>query len=112
MAQLVVRNLDNGVKEKLRRRAARRRHSLEAEVRDILSDAVALWKRNSTRCCETTSAAASPPSTPWRRKKLRDWPRGGNAGAGLSIFATLRSPVSRSHDERPWRLATYGTSTG
>ena len=46
MAQLVVRNLDNGVKEKLRRRAARRRHSLEAEVRDILSDAVARPESN------------------------------------------------------------------
>src|SRR2546425_2654130 len=41
MAQLVVRNLDNSVKEKLRRRAVRRRRSLEAEVRDILCDAVA-----------------------------------------------------------------------
>jgi antitoxin FitA len=41
MAQLIVRNLDERVKEKLRRRAARRRRSLEAEVRAILSAAVA-----------------------------------------------------------------------
>ena len=41
MAQLVVRHLEDSVKEKLRRRAARRRKSLEAEVRDILRDAVA-----------------------------------------------------------------------
>lgn len=41
MAQLVVRYLEDSVKEKLRRRAARRRRSLEAEVRDILRDAVA-----------------------------------------------------------------------
>ena len=41
MAQLVVRNLEDNVKEKLRRRAARRGRSLEAEVRDILCDAVA-----------------------------------------------------------------------
>jgi plasmid stability protein len=41
VAQLIVRNLDDSVKEKLRRRAARRRRSLEAEVRDILSAAVA-----------------------------------------------------------------------
>ena len=41
MAQLIVRNLDDGVKEKLQRRAARRRRSLEAEVRDILAAAVA-----------------------------------------------------------------------
>ena len=41
VAQLIVRNLEDSVKEKLRRRAARRRRSLEAEVRDILCDAVA-----------------------------------------------------------------------
>lgn len=46
MAQLIVRNLDEGVKEKLRRRAARRQRSLEAEVRDILSDAVARSEPN------------------------------------------------------------------
>jgi plasmid stability protein len=41
VAQLIVRSLADGVKEKLRRRAARRGRSLEAEVRDILCDAVA-----------------------------------------------------------------------
>jgi plasmid stability protein len=41
MAQLVVRYLEDSVKEQLRRRAARHRRSLEAEVRDILRDAVA-----------------------------------------------------------------------
>lgn len=41
MAQLVVRDLEDSVKEQLRRRAARRRRSLEAEVRDILRAAVA-----------------------------------------------------------------------
>ena len=41
VAQLVVRDLEDSVKEKLRRRAASRRRSLEAEVRDILRDAVA-----------------------------------------------------------------------
>ena len=40
MAQLVVRNLDNSVKAKLRRRAIRNGHSMEEEVRDILRDAV------------------------------------------------------------------------
>ena len=46
MAQLIVRNLEDSVKEKLRRRAARRRRSLEAEVRDILRDAVARPESN------------------------------------------------------------------
>ena len=41
MGQLLVRHLDDRVKEKLRRRAARRGRSLEAEVRDILAAAVA-----------------------------------------------------------------------
>lgn len=36
MAQLLVRNLDDDVKERLRRRAARRGHSMEEEARDIL----------------------------------------------------------------------------
>lgn len=40
MAQLVVRNLDDDVKAKLRQRARRRGRSVEAEVRDILADAV------------------------------------------------------------------------
>ncbi len=36
MAQLVIRRIDDDVKERLRRRAARRGRSLEAELRDIL----------------------------------------------------------------------------
>lgn len=40
MAQLVVRNLESDVKEKLRRRAQRHGRSTEEEVRDILRSAV------------------------------------------------------------------------
>jgi antitoxin FitA len=40
MAQLVVRNLDEDVKLRLQRRAARHGRSMEEEVRDILRDAV------------------------------------------------------------------------
>jgi antitoxin FitA len=40
MAQLVVRNLENDVKQRLQRRAARHGRSTEEEVRDILRDAV------------------------------------------------------------------------
>jgi antitoxin FitA len=39
MAQIVVRKLEDEVKESLRRRAARHGRSLEAEVREILRDA-------------------------------------------------------------------------
>jgi plasmid stability protein len=40
MAQVIVRNLDEVVKRKLQRRAARHGRSMEEEVRDILRDAV------------------------------------------------------------------------
>jgi len=40
VAQLVVRDLEDEVKTRLRRRAARRGRSMEEEVRDILRDAV------------------------------------------------------------------------
>ena len=39
MAQLVVRNLENEVKNKLQRRARRHGRSMEEEVRDILRNA-------------------------------------------------------------------------
>ena len=40
MAQVVVRNLDETVKKRLQQRAARRGRSMEAEIRDILAEAV------------------------------------------------------------------------
>ncbi|MGA8903297.1 FitA-like ribbon-helix-helix domain-containing protein [Bradyrhizobium sp.] len=40
MAQIIVRDVDDDVKERLRRRAAQHGQSMEAEVRDILRNAV------------------------------------------------------------------------
>jgi plasmid stability protein len=40
MAQMIVRNLEDAVKRKLQRRAARHGRSMEEEVRDILRNAV------------------------------------------------------------------------
>ena len=40
MAQLIVRNLEEEVKHRLRRRATRHGHSMEEEVREILHDAL------------------------------------------------------------------------
>ncbi len=40
MAQFVVRNIENEVKNRLQRRAARHGRSMEEEVRDILRNAV------------------------------------------------------------------------
>jgi antitoxin FitA len=42
MAQLVVGNLEDDVKARLQRRASRHGRSMEAEVRDILRNAVKL----------------------------------------------------------------------
>ena len=39
MAQVIVRNLDDGVVERLKRRAARQHISLEQSLRDILTEA-------------------------------------------------------------------------
>jgi plasmid stability protein len=41
MATMTIRNVDAGVKERLRVRAARHGRSMEAEARSILSEAVA-----------------------------------------------------------------------
>ncbi|BCJ59541.1 FitA-like ribbon-helix-helix domain-containing protein [Micromonospora endophytica] len=41
MAALSIRDLDDAVKDKLRLRAARHGRSMEAEIRDILTTAVA-----------------------------------------------------------------------
>jgi plasmid stability protein len=41
MATLTIRNVDAGVKERLRVRAARHGRSMEAEARSVLSEAVA-----------------------------------------------------------------------
>jgi len=49
MAQLVVRNIEADVKEKLRRRAIRHGRSMEDEIRDILRDAVKDEGRRSGR---------------------------------------------------------------
>lgn len=40
MAQLIVRNLEDDVKDRLVQRARRHGHSMEEEVRDILRNAV------------------------------------------------------------------------
>lgn len=40
MAQLIVRNIENEVKDRLAQRARRHGHSMEEEVRTILRDAV------------------------------------------------------------------------
>jgi antitoxin FitA len=57
MAQFVVRNLENEVKERLQRRAIRHGRSMEEEVRDILRDAVKVEYRHPTGGLGTEIAA-------------------------------------------------------
>jgi len=40
MAQIIVRDIDDDVKKRLQQRAAQHGRSMEAEVRDILRDAI------------------------------------------------------------------------
>ena len=40
MAQILVRDIEDDVKERLQRRAARHGHSMEAEIRDTLRNVV------------------------------------------------------------------------
>ena len=47
--QIVVRKIEEGVKRKLQRRAAEHGQSMEAEVRDILRDAVKEESRSGKR---------------------------------------------------------------
>ena len=47
MADIVLRNLEDDLKEKLRRRAASNQRSLNAELREIVSSALAQPRRNS-----------------------------------------------------------------
>jgi len=46
MAQVIVRNLEESVKRKLKRRAARHGRSMEEEIRDVLRNAVKDEGRN------------------------------------------------------------------
>ena len=49
MAQLLVRNVDDHLKTRLQRRAKRNRRSMEAEVREILRDALKKEEEGPTR---------------------------------------------------------------
>ena len=47
MADIVLRNLEDDLKEKLRRRAASNQRSMNAELREIVSNALAQPRRTS-----------------------------------------------------------------
>jgi len=64
MAQLLVRNIENRVKERLQRRARRNGRSMEEEVRDILRAAVHKEEKVPAGGLGTELAALFPKSGP------------------------------------------------
>lgn len=59
MAQVLVRNLDDGVVEQLKRSAARHHRSLEAETRSILEDAARRQRLRSDAAAELARLRAA-----------------------------------------------------
>lgn len=57
MAQLVVRNIENRVKERLQRRARRNGRSMEQEVREILREAASREGKSPARGLGTEIAS-------------------------------------------------------
>jgi plasmid stability protein len=64
MAQLLVRNIENGVKARLQRRAKRNGRSMEEEIRDILRAAVHKDENKSEFGLGTELAALFPKDGP------------------------------------------------
>lgn len=78
MASIVIRGLDDGIKERLRRRAAERGRSMEAEARAIVTEAVApprstegLGLRLHRRFMEATGGHGVELETPPRTDQAR-----------------------------------------
>jgi antitoxin FitA len=79
MASITIRNLDQGLKNKLRIRAARHGRSMEAEVRDILGDVLAETSRLPTNLYDAIRRRIEPLGgvnldIP-RRRSVREPPR-------------------------------------
>lgn len=77
MGTLTIRNLDDHVKQELRKRAAARGVSMEQEARDVLSKAVDLPRRSKPSIEEILALGVKPPE-PIDQKKLTDemWDEG------------------------------------
>jgi plasmid stability protein len=60
VATLTIRNIEPAVKEKLRVRAARNGHAMEAELRDILRDALAGDRNRETNLAEAIRRRFAP----------------------------------------------------
>ena len=73
MGQLIVRGLEDDIKERLRRRAKRHGRSLEAEARAILSSAVASGEGPATRLGSRISRRFAEDGLEAPVEELRGW---------------------------------------
>ncbi len=74
MAQILIRQLDDDVKARLRRRARRHGHSTEQEVREILSNAVRGEQRSPTKLGSRIAASFAGIGLEEEIGELRDQP--------------------------------------
>ena len=74
MAQLMVRNLEDELKTRLKRRAKRHGHSMEAEARDILRNALREDKAQSVGFGTASVALFSGQSIGLEKgEEIREW---------------------------------------
>jgi plasmid stability protein len=69
MAQILVRNLDDRLKGRLQRRAKRHGHSMEAEAREILRDALREEKAQSVGLVRPLLLSSAGRELDWKREK-------------------------------------------
>jgi plasmid stability protein len=72
MGTLTIRNLDDGLKKELRKRAAERGVSMEQEARDALARGVAVERPRRKALIEELRKLAVTPREPFDQKKASD----------------------------------------
>ncbi len=77
MSTLTIRNVDEGIKRELRKRAAERGVSMEQEIRDVLTDSVKAPRRRAS-ILEDLEKLGVKPEAPFDLKKVSDemWDEG------------------------------------
>lgn len=77
MSTLTIRNVDDGIKRELRKRAAERGVSMEQEVRDVLAESVRAPRRRAS-ILEDLQRLGVKPTAPFDLKKVSDemWEEG------------------------------------
>jgi antitoxin FitA len=73
VAQILIRNLDDRVKAHIQRRAKRNGRSMEAEVREIVTDALKQEEKTPAAGFGTASVALFSGSGIFLDKPIREW---------------------------------------